>query len=372
MTFTVNRKLLLSELAGLQSVAERKGTIPILSTILFQFDGEYLYLTATDLDRTMLTRLPASGEPWGGCVPARQLYALARLLEGDGVTLTPQPNGRLQVKCGAGKHLLPTYPTTEFPAVDTPSDGLLTLDAALLTAMIQSVQFSMLPDNGVVKAADQRFTGLQMSLGEGKFRLEASRKVTFAVAECVAEGETFTTIIPPSAINALLALADSGNVTIGITESRATFHNGERTLIARLFVANQFPDFTKLIPEFTQSATVESSALKLAIQRSLLTTNTDRLNRPESLKLTFAQKELTVESQGGDSGKSDELIPVTSNLNGEAQVFGIFGNQILDWLAVAGNQVKVELNAPTLIRLSSEGEQTFKSEYLVCGCNLKW
>lgn len=367
----VNRKDLLAELSLLSPVAERKATIPILATVLCEFDGEHLQLTATNIDCTLLTSLEAAGDPWSGCVPLRQLYALTRLLEGDTLTLTPKSGNRLEVKYGPSRHLLPTRPATDFPSIDAAVDNSLTLDATLLTAMIQTVRFSILGDNGVVKTGDRKFTGLQVSLNDGKFKLEASRKVTFASAECVAEGENFTAIIPARAISALLSLADKDSVSIGVTENRATFRNGGRVLVVRL-LEGVFPDFSNIIPEFKQAATVEVSALRAAIRRTLLTTVFDNRNRPESVRLTFTREELAVESRDGDLGKSDERVAIISNLNGEAAVFGVFGNQILDWLAVATERVKVEVNAPTLVRFSSVGEQRFKSQYMVSGAQLRW
>jgi DNA polymerase III subunit beta len=235
--FKVNRKALLTELSLLRTVAERKLTTPILSSILYEFNGQQLQLTATDLDCTLTTRLEAAGEPWAGCVPAKQTHALVRLMEGDELTLTPRANERLEIKHGQSKHLLPTYPATDFPAIDPPCDGSLTLDAELLAAMIHAVKFSALDIDSVVGPADQRFTGLQFSLNNGRLKMQASRKVTFASVECEAEGgEPFCSVIPPQAVNALIALADDGLVSVGATESCATFRNGNRTLSARLFI----------------------------------------------------------------------------------------------------------------------------------------
>ncbi len=217
-----------------------------------------------------------------------------------------------------------------------------------------------------MKAADQQFTGLQMSLKDGRFTLEASRKVTFATASTEAEGDPFSTIVPPKAVAAILTLADDGSVGIGIDEGHATFRCGNRVLIARTLIG-QFPDFSGIIPEFTQSATVSTTALKSALQRTLLTTDLDARKRFESVKLTFTADALVIESRGGGTGKSDETIPITSNLNGEAVVFGAFGQQLLDWLAVADETGVVELNAPTMIRLSRGDAQ-----YVVCGVTLQW
>ena len=50
MEFTVSRADLVRELNLSQGVVEKKTTIPILSNILLEADGDRLLLTATDLE----------------------------------------------------------------------------------------------------------------------------------------------------------------------------------------------------------------------------------------------------------------------------------------------------------------------------------
>ena len=59
MKLTIERAVLLTALSHVQSVVERRNTIPILSNVLLEADGEHLALTATDLDIAVVEKLPA-------------------------------------------------------------------------------------------------------------------------------------------------------------------------------------------------------------------------------------------------------------------------------------------------------------------------
>ena len=70
MQLTIERSALLKALGHVQSVVERRNTIPILSNVLIeaQADGA-LRLMATDLDLQIVETVPADGpldlEAWG-------------------------------------------------------------------------------------------------------------------------------------------------------------------------------------------------------------------------------------------------------------------------------------------------------------------
>ena len=60
MQLTIERAALLKSLAHVQSVVERRNTIPILSNVLLEASGGKLSLTATDMDLTIVDEAPAS------------------------------------------------------------------------------------------------------------------------------------------------------------------------------------------------------------------------------------------------------------------------------------------------------------------------
>ena len=56
MEFTVSKTDLVKELNLSQGVVEKKTTIPILSNVLVEADGDRIYLTATDLEEIVTLR----------------------------------------------------------------------------------------------------------------------------------------------------------------------------------------------------------------------------------------------------------------------------------------------------------------------------
>ena len=59
MRLTIERSALLKALNHVQSVVERRNTIPILSNVLVAAQGDSLKLTATDLDIEISESAPA-------------------------------------------------------------------------------------------------------------------------------------------------------------------------------------------------------------------------------------------------------------------------------------------------------------------------
>lgn len=370
--FSVNRSQLATELNRLLPVIERKTTLPILSHALFRAQNGRLEITATSMDVTAKVDLNVNvAQESVFCVPLKQLAQLVRLLWDEEISFTLGSNERIKVKCGSAKHLLPTRPETDFPDVDKPVESVATIPATTLAALLNAVRYSMLPNDGVARSADIPFTGIQLKSKDGKLEIQGSRKVTLAIATCAFTGPEFCAVVPPQAVSAL-ATFDDGDVDIGVTDKHATFTCGSRQLTARLLIG-QFPDWSNVLPEFKQSVSVESESLATATRRAMLTTNAENWERFEPLRYTFSQDALTVESKGGDYGKSHEQVPATSTLNGASIPFGVNGNQILEFLRLTDKTV-LELpegNEPQLVRMRPGEVKDIDYSYVVCGVTLK-
>ena len=91
MEFTVSKSDLVRELNLSQGVVEKKTTIPILSNVLLETDGDRIMLTATDLELGIRCTCPAKVSRQGaGTIPAKKLLDYVRLL----------PDADIQVKFG--------------------------------------------------------------------------------------------------------------------------------------------------------------------------------------------------------------------------------------------------------------------------------
>src|SRR5580692_8724050 len=81
MEFTVSRADLVRELNLSQGVVEKKTTIPLLSNVLVEADGDKIVLTATDLELGIRCSCPARvKKSGGGTIAAGRVLDYVRLL----------------------------------------------------------------------------------------------------------------------------------------------------------------------------------------------------------------------------------------------------------------------------------------------------
>ena len=120
MKATIERATLLRCLSHVQSVVERRNTIPILSNVLIEAGGDgVLRVMATDLDLQVVEEMSAVNIEASGAitVSAHLLFDIARKLpDGSQVSLQTSEN-RLVIKAGRSRFQLPTLPRDDFPMI---------------------------------------------------------------------------------------------------------------------------------------------------------------------------------------------------------------------------------------------------------------
>ena len=119
MKATIERATLLKSLGHVQSVVERRNTIPILSNVLMEArDDGSLRLMATDLDLQVDESVPAQVEQGGATtVSAHTFFDIVRKLpEGSQVELSAA-DGKMQVVSGRSRFNLSTLPHDDFPVI---------------------------------------------------------------------------------------------------------------------------------------------------------------------------------------------------------------------------------------------------------------
>src|SRR5436853_7546021 len=119
MKITVERGAFLKALNHIQSVVERRNTIPILSNVMIEAAKGRLKLTATDLDVEIVETLAADVLRNGAATaPAHMLYDIVRTLA-DGAQLQAElltsEGGRLAISAGSIRFELACLPKEDFP-----------------------------------------------------------------------------------------------------------------------------------------------------------------------------------------------------------------------------------------------------------------
>ena len=147
MRVTIERSAFLKALNHVQSVVERRNTIPILSNVLVQAAGGQLKLTATDLDIEIIESAPAEVAREGATtVPAHMLYDIVRKLpDGAQLELEQGPDqGRVAILAGRSRFALQALPPEDFPDLAAGElSNRFSLPAGDLKGLIEKTRFAI-------------------------------------------------------------------------------------------------------------------------------------------------------------------------------------------------------------------------------------
>ena len=258
MKATIERATLLRCLSHVQSVVERRNTIPILSNVLIEADGDAgLKIMATDLDLQVVEHMAAASveNPGAITVSAHLLYDIARKLpEGSQVVLETSEN-RMDIRAGRARFKLPTLPRDDFPTIvegDLPTS--FSLPAKTLAEMIDRTRFAISTEetryylNGIfLHVSDEDRPVLKAAATDGhrlaRFTLDRPEG---------AEGMP-DVIVPRKAVaelRKLLEEAQDAQVRIDLSASKIRFTLGGEggVVLTSKLIDGTFPDYSRVIP----------------------------------------------------------------------------------------------------------------------------
>jgi DNA polymerase-3 subunit beta len=145
MKITIDRISLLRPLGQVQSVVERRNTIPILANVVLQAADGALSMTATDMDMDIATQVEcAVGTNGTTTVSAHLLYDIVRKLPEGAEVEIAVADGQVTISAGRSNFRLPTLPVEDFPTISTGEmpDGFV-VTAADMRDMIDATRFAI-------------------------------------------------------------------------------------------------------------------------------------------------------------------------------------------------------------------------------------
>jgi len=356
MKLTIERSALLKSLAHVQSVVEKRNTIPILSNVLVEAKGGRLSLTATDMDLTIVEQTAADvAQPGAATVPAHTLYEIVRKLpEGAQVQIELSAEGTQAVlKAGRARFTLATLPREEFPA---PAAGDLPhkfpLAAADMRGLIDRTRFAISTEetryylNGIYLHAHQ-------TDGEKALRAVATDGHRLARVEMPlpegAEGIPGV-IVPRKMVAELRKLIEEaeGIIEVSLSDSRIRFAFDDIVLTSKLIDGN-FPDYQRVIPTGNDKILeVDRREFRNAVD--LVSTISSEKSR--AVKLALRPGALTLSATSAENGTATEEIEV--KYDGAPLEIGFNSRYLLDVAdEIEGEGLQLVLAdavAPTLVR----------------------
>ena len=351
MKATIERAVLLKSLGHVQSVVERRNTIPILSNVLMEAreDGS-LRLMATDLDLQVDETIPANvSQPGATTVSAHTFFEIVRKLpEGSQVELTAA-EGKMQVVAGRSRFNLSTLPRDDFPVIaegDLPTR--FELPAATLREIIEKTRFA-------ISSEETRYylMGIFLHVIDDQLRAAATdghrlARVTVARPDG-AEGMP-DVIVPRKAVQELYRLLEEleGTVEISLSPTKIRFGLGSAILTSKL-IDGTFPDYNRVIP------TANDKLLKLdpkSFSAGVDRVSTIASEKTRAVKMSVDRDKVTLSVTSPENGVATEEVP--ADYSSDGLEIGFNARYLLDILSeIDGDTVEVHLAdaaAPTLLR----------------------
>ncbi len=334
MKLTIERAALLKALGHVQSVVERRNTIPILSNVLLSAGREGLSFSATDLDMEIIDEAPA-GVDVGGQItaPAHILYEIVRKLpEGADVSLAfTGEDPRLTVQAGRSRFQLPVLPAGDFPVMS--ADGLssrISIDTNDLVRLIGRTQFAM-------STEETRYylCGLYLHTivedGSPKLRAVATDGHRMAVADMPAPdgaaGQAGV-IIPRKTVQEVRRLLDDAgeSVELQLSAQKVRFEFGRAGLTSKVIDGN-YPPYERVMaaPKENQRViTVDNKLFSAAVDRVA----TISAERSRSVKLAIEPGRVVLTVRNMEAGQGVEELEV--EYDGEPFEIGFNARYLLD------------------------------------------
>ena len=316
MKLKADRATLLKALAHIQSVAEKRNTIPILANVLLSAADGRLSLTATDMEIAVVEEVACATTRNGTTTaPAATLYEIVRKLPDGAQVELDHAGGDAQLALRAGRYAtsLVVLPVEDFPSMTA---GQLPhrfhLSGTMLRGLIDRTRFA-------ISTEETRYylNGIYLHATDGPVGDEGGRMLRAVatdghrlarVEEKLPEGAESMpgVIVPRKTVAELRKLLDEegGDVEVGLSDTRIQFKAGSVTLTSKL-IDGTFPEYERVIPRGNDKIlTVGTKDFANAVARVAAISS----ERSRPVKMTLETNLLTLSAASPDQGTATEEL----------------------------------------------------------------
>lgn len=310
MKFIVEKSALVSALAHIQYVIERRNVIPILNNVLLEAQDDTLALSANSMDMFLCEKTQLKTLEQGGAitVPAGLLFDIVRKLQDGADIQFDVAESIVKITSGQSKFSLQTMPAEDFPAWEQVTySHTFSPSAEALRTMIDKTRFAIAQDitryylNGVYLHVNTDDGSVLHSVATDGHRLALVKQ---PCPDTLADMPGI--IVPRKAIFELRKLLEGaeGDVEISIAPSAMQVTIGSTTLATKL-IEGTYPNYMRVIPTNNErSITVSCETFADAVDR-VATITTDKV---QVVKISLDTNAITLTASNQSTGEAEETL----------------------------------------------------------------
>lgn len=355
----VDHKTFLNGLNSVASALPPKTSLPSLSNILLETDGDQLRLAATDLDTTIVTLIPATISTQGAvALPGKKLLEIVRELSGTDVSISTS-GSRTSISCDKSSFTLPCSSRDSYPSL--PSSGSesdrISLPLAMVKDAIRKTVYA------VAGASEIRasLTGLFWKLNPESLEMVATdghRLAKVKMTELKGDSE-IEAILAPKALTFLLKITSDEPVYMSSQGSQISFHIEDTSIYSRM-IEGPYPPYEKVIPQSnTDILKLNREDLFGALKRMRIIANP----ATHQIMFTIEHNRVILHAENTDAGEAREDIEAVYDKDPLQIAFN--GSLIMDIMRnMKSENVLFHLHDSGTAVIITEEEQDAGTDYL--------
>lgn len=309
MDLRINRAELVKALYLANGIADRKSTLPMLSTVLLRTDGkDKVIVAATDLSVTVVATIAAKVEKEGGlALGARQAYDIVKGLNSDEVELRRTDQNWAELRGGRAEFKLVGMSDRDFPKLPAVAEvQTQAVDPAILRDMIAKTIFSVSSDEtrqhlaGVLFESDGQTARMVSTDGHRLSKVERALPNGPVLANGV--------LVPRKGVFEVRRLIEAREqpCDVGVRDGQLLIRADNIAVSVKLS-DSQFPPYEQVIPKDNERRVVVGrEALLEALRRVALMAS----DKTWGIRLGLEKGKLSVEADSPELGNARERLDV--------------------------------------------------------------
>lgn len=356
--FLVNHSDLLKGLNSVATALPARSSLPYLTNVLLETEGDKLKLSATDLDTTVITTIPASITTAGSItLPGKKLHEIVRELPEEEVRMSATGN-RITINCGQGLFSLSGSSSDQFPTLPSKSN----MEPCIVPVNIFSDAIGK--TSYAVAKDDYRATlnGALLDIGKDGFEMVATdgHRLSCISLSSIRSDNSIKALITQKALNLFAKLSSDGDVKIRFKGSQISFEF-DNTMIFSRTIDGEYPPYKKVIPKDNDCILHTDRESLIAVLRRVKT-----MANPSTHQVKFSlEKEKTVvHAESTDAGEAKETL--LSEYDGNPFQVGFNGNFLMEILRnMSCERIVMRMkNSNTAVLINDEEESEGDDSYL--------
>ncbi len=349
MRFIVQSQILLKSLQTISGVLNANSTLPILENFLFEFNGENLIVTASDLETTMTVKIPLDKETLGDAQEGKMAIPAKKLLESlktfadiPLVFSINQETFMVEIAAGDGKYKLSGQNADEFPQVPVLEDTTVTeINSSIIANAINKTLFAT--GNDELRPV---MSGIFCELTPDDITFvatDAHKLVRYRRTDAKSENAT-SFILAKKPLNQLKNTLSNKDIPVKIEyNQRNAFFSFENIELVCRLIDGKYPNYEAVIPrENPNKLIIDRISFLNAIRRVAIFAN----QSTHQVRLKLSGKELVISAEDLDySNEAKERL--TCSYDGEPIEIGFNSKFLQEMLNNIDNEmVKLEMSQP--------------------------